>query len=170
MRGKHLVRGLARSAEEQEAKCRKQPETDQERLSDEKISEKLLATNRLPKILNLVIASSEAILKDLSLSLGRQPVQAAVMIQIFSHILDNSKSNEWLDQGGSERASEDVDDADESGRVPLDGDSSVDFVVPEAGARDVEPAVCLLHDDAIGDELEVLIDVGDALEDLDRLI
>lgn len=76
--------------------------------------------------------------------------------------------NEWVITG-SERASEDVDDADECGRVPLDGDSSVDFVVPEAGAGDVEPAVGLLHDDAIGDELEVLIDVGDALEDLHRI-
>ena len=72
------------------------------------------------------------------------------------------------ESGCSECASEDVDDADECGGVPLDGDGSVDLVVPEAGSGDVESAVGLLHDDAVGDELEVLIDVGDALEDLDR--
>jgi hypothetical protein len=66
----------------------------------------------------------------------------------------------------SQGAAEDVDDADERGGVPLDGDCSIDFIIPEAGSRDVESAVCLLHDDAVGDELEVAIDVGDALEDL----
>ena len=68
--------------------------------------------------------------------------------------------------GCSEGAAEHVDDADEAGGVPLDGDSAVDLIVPEAGAGDVESAVGLLHDDAVGDELEVLIDGGDVLEDL----
>ena len=66
----------------------------------------------------------------------------------------------------SESAAEDVDDADKGRGVPLDGDSSIDFVVPEAGARDVEAAVGFLHDDAVGDELEVLVDGGDFLENL----
>lgn len=66
----------------------------------------------------------------------------------------------------SECASENIDDADEGGCVPLDGDSAVDFVVPEARAGDVESAVGLLHDDAVGDELEVLVDGCDAFEDL----
>ena len=66
----------------------------------------------------------------------------------------------------SESAAEDVDDANERRGIPLDGDGSVDFVVPEAGAGDVEPTVGLLHDDAVGDELEVLVDGGDFLEDL----
>ena len=68
----------------------------------------------------------------------------------------------------SQGTSEDIDDADEWGRIPLDSHSSIDFVVPEAGPGDVESAVCLLHDDAVGDELEIAIGVGDALEDLDR--
>jgi len=66
----------------------------------------------------------------------------------------------------SECASEDVDDADEGRGIPLDGDSAIDLVVPEAGAGDVESAVRLLHDDAVGDELEVLIDGGDVFQNL----
>jgi hypothetical protein len=69
---------------------------------------------------------------------------------------------------GSESTAEDVDDADEGRGIPLYGDGSVDFVVPEAGARNVEPAVGFLHDDAVGDELEVLVDGCDFLEDLDK--
>ena len=69
---------------------------------------------------------------------------------------------------GSEGAAEDVNDADEGGSVPLDGDGAVNFVVPEAGAGDVESAVGLLHNDTVGDKLEVLVDTGDALEDLDQ--
>ena len=68
---------------------------------------------------------------------------------------------------GSEGAAKHIDDADERGRIPLDGDGSIDLVVPKAGAGDVEPAVGLLHDDAVGDELEVFIDLGDVLEDLE---
>jgi hypothetical protein len=66
----------------------------------------------------------------------------------------------------SESAAEDVDDTDKGRGVPLDGDSSIDFVVPEAGAGDVEPTVGFLHDDAVGDELEVLVDGSDFLENL----
>ncbi len=74
--------------------------------------------------------------------------------------------DEELMLGRSKSTSEDVDDADEGGRVPLDGDGAVDFVVPEAGAWDVESAVGFLHDDTVGDELEVFVDGGDGLEDL----
>lgn len=66
----------------------------------------------------------------------------------------------------SKRASEDVDDADEGGGVPLDSDGAIDLVVPEAGARDIEATVCLLHDDAVGDELKVLVDGSNIFEDL----
>lgn len=66
----------------------------------------------------------------------------------------------------SKSTSEDVDDADEGWCVPLDGDRPIDFVVPEAGAGDVESAIGFLHDDAVGDEFEVFVDSGDALEDL----
>lgn len=68
----------------------------------------------------------------------------------------------WLSEG----AAEDIDDANETGGVPLDSHCPVDFVVPKAGARNVESAVGLLHDDAVGDELEVFIDCSDVLEDL----
>jgi hypothetical protein len=70
--------------------------------------------------------------------------------------------------GVSECASEDVDDTDEGGGIPFDGDSAVDLVVPEARSRDVEPAVSFLHDDAVCDELEVLVDSRDILENLNR--
>ena len=69
----------------------------------------------------------------------------------------------------SECASEDIDDADQGGCVPFDSDSAVDFVVPEAGARDVEAAVSFLHDDAVGDELEIFVESCDVFEDLDRV-
>lgn len=67
---------------------------------------------------------------------------------------------------GSEGAAEDVDDTDEGRSIPLDGDSAVDFVVPEARAGNVESAVGFLHDDAVGDELEVFVDGGDFFENL----
>ena len=70
--------------------------------------------------------------------------------------------------GGSQGTSEDIDNADEWGCIPLDGDSSIDFVIPEAGSRDVESAVSLLHNDAVGDELEITVGIGDVFEDLDR--
>ncbi len=57
-----------------------------------------------------------------------------------------------------------VDYADEWGGIPFDCDGSIDFVVPEAGAGDVESTVGFLHDDAIGYEFEILIDVGDAFK------
>lgn len=68
----------------------------------------------------------------------------------------------------SQSATEDVDDTDEGRCVPLNGNSAVDFIVPEARSRDIESAVRLLHDDAIGNELEVFVDLGDILKDLDR--
>lgn len=66
----------------------------------------------------------------------------------------------------SESASEDIDDADEGGSVPLDGDGAVYLVVPETRARDVEATVGFLHNDAVGNELEVLVDASDVLENL----
>ena len=68
----------------------------------------------------------------------------------------------------SESTAEDVDDTDERWGVPLDGNSAVDLVVPEARAGNVESTVSFLHDDAVGDELEVFVGVGDFFEDLDR--
>jgi hypothetical protein len=73
---------------------------------------------------------------------------------------------EIIKSGLSQGAAEDIDDADEAGSVPLDGDRPVYFVVPEARAGYIESAVGLLHNDAVGDELEVLVDGGDVLEDL----
>lgn len=66
----------------------------------------------------------------------------------------------------SEGAAEDIDDTDEGRCIPFDGDSAVDFVVPEARTGNVESTVGFLHDDAVGDELEVFVDVGDFSEDL----
>ena len=68
----------------------------------------------------------------------------------------------------SQGTSEHVDDAYQAGGVPLDGHSAIYFIVPKAGPRDVEPTVSLLHDDAVGDELEVLIDSSNALQDLSK--
>jgi hypothetical protein len=70
----------------------------------------------------------------------------------------------------SKRASEDIDDADKGRGVPLDSDGAIDLVVPEAGTRDIEPTVCLLHDDAVGDELKVLVDSSNILEDLSGVL
>lgn len=66
----------------------------------------------------------------------------------------------------SERASEDVNNADEGRGIPLDGHCSVDLVVPEARTRDVKTAIGLLHDDAVSNKLEVAIDCSDTLENL----
>jgi hypothetical protein len=66
----------------------------------------------------------------------------------------------------SESAAEDVDDANETGCIPFDSHSAIDLIVPEAGAGNVESAVGFLHDDTVGDELEVFVDGRDALEDL----
>lgn len=63
---------------------------------------------------------------------------------------------------GSECAPEYIDHADESGRVPFHSDSAVHLIVPVAGAAEVEPTVGLLHDDTVGDELEVFIHVRDS--------
>ena len=68
----------------------------------------------------------------------------------------------------SQRTSEHIDDAYQAGSIPLDCHSAVNFIVPEAGSRDIEPAVSLLHDDAVGDKLEVLIDSGNVLQDLSK--
>lgn len=65
---------------------------------------------------------------------------------------------------GSEPTSEDIYDAGHGGWVPLDGNSAVDVVVPIAAAWYVEAAVCLLHDDAVRDVFEILIDVGDCFQ------
>ena len=69
-------------------------------------------------------------------------------------------------QGGSQAATEDVDDARHRWGVPLDRDGTIHVVVPVAATTDVQATVGLLHDDAIGYVLEVLIDVGDGLENL----
>jgi len=89
----------------------------------------------------------------------------------MSDILCQFEYDKWVrkladEVSVSECASEDIDDADECGRIPFDGDSSIDFVVPEAGAGDVESAVSFLHDDTVGDEFEVFIDSCDGFEDL----
>lgn len=71
--------------------------------------------------------------------------------------------NDWCK---SECASEDIDDADKRGSIPFDSDCSIDFVVPETRAWNVESTVGLLHNDAICNEFEVLIDWCDVLENL----
>lgn len=87
MRGKHLVLGLAWSAEEQKAKRSQQSHAHQERLPHEKVSKKLLAAHRLPQILNMVIPTSEAILQNLRLPLRSPSPQTPMIIQIFLSIL-----------------------------------------------------------------------------------
>jgi hypothetical protein len=67
----------------------------------------------------------------------------------------------------SESASKHINNTNESGSIPFDRYSSIDFIVPEAGTWDVEPAICLLHDDAVSDELEVFVDCSDVFENLD---
>ena len=67
---------------------------------------------------------------------------------------------------GSESASKDVNDADEGACIPFDGDSAIDFVVPEAGAGNVESTVGFLHDDAVGNEFEIFVDGSDCFENL----
>ena len=66
----------------------------------------------------------------------------------------------------SQSTSEDIHNADETRSIPLDSDRTIHFIIPEAWTGDVESAVSLLHDDAVGDELEVPVDCGDVLEDL----
>lgn len=67
---------------------------------------------------------------------------------------------------GSKGTSEDIDNADEGGSIPLDSHGSIDFVIPETGTRDIESAISFLHDYAVGNEFEVTIDVCNALENL----
>jgi len=50
----------------------------------------------------------------------------------------------------------------------LDGHRAVHLVVPEARPRDAQSAVRLLHHDAVGDQLEVLIHLGDGVESLHK--
>ncbi len=66
----------------------------------------------------------------------------------------------------SQSASEDIDNAYKWRCIPFDGDGSIYLVVPEAWSRDVKSAVGFLHDDAISNELEVAIGIGDGLQDL----
>lgn len=68
----------------------------------------------------------------------------------------------------SQCASEDIHDANKSWGIPFDGDSSVNFIIPEAGSWYVESAISFLHDDAVGYELEVFVDSGDILENLTK--
>ena len=68
----------------------------------------------------------------------------------------------------SESASKDVDDTDERRSIPFNSDCSIHLIIPEAGARYVESTVSFLHNNAVGNELEVLVDAGDALEDLNQ--
>lgn len=67
----------------------------------------------------------------------------------------------------SEGATENVDDTDEWWWVPLDSNGSIDLIVPEARSRKVKSAICFLHNDAVGNKLEVFIFWGDIFQDLD---
>lgn len=58
----------------------------------------------------------------------------------------------------SEPASEDIHDTSQGLVIPLHGHCPIGVIIPVAGPRDVESAVSLLHDDAVGDVLEVLVD------------
>lgn len=68
----------------------------------------------------------------------------------------------------SEGTAEDIDDTDKGGRIPLNSDGAINLVIPIAGSAEVEAAVGFLHDDTVGDEFEVFIDVSDSFEDLWR--
>lgn len=77
-----------------------------------------------------------------------------------------SKVNKIKGAKGSECASEYVDNADERRGVPFDSDGAIDLVVPEARSRKIESAIGFLHDDTVGDKLEVFIFGGDIFENL----
>lgn len=66
----------------------------------------------------------------------------------------------------SKPTAKDIDNARHGRRVPLHSDRAIHIVVPVAAARYVEATVCFLHDDAVGDILEVLIDIGHGLQNL----
>ena len=68
----------------------------------------------------------------------------------------------------SKSASEHIDDTNEGLGVPLDCHSSIHLIIPIAGPRKVESTICFLHDDAVCYKFEVLVDVGDGLEDLSK--
>ena len=70
----------------------------------------------------------------------------------------------------SESASKDVDDTDERRSIPFNSDCSIHLIIPEAGARNVESTISFLHNNAIGNELEVLVDAGDVFENLDKKV
>ena len=70
----------------------------------------------------------------------------------------------------SESASEDIDDTDERRSIPFNSDSSIHLIIPEAGARNVESTISFLHNNAIGNELEVLVDAGDVFENLNKKV
>lgn len=65
---------------------------------------------------------------------------------------------------GSEGTTKDIDNTDKGGGIPLDCNSAIHFVIPIAGSRKVESTVSFLHDDTIGDILEILVDSGDCLQ------
>lgn len=67
----------------------------------------------------------------------------------------------------SEGAAENVDDTDEWGWIPFDGNGSIDLIVPEAWSRKVKSAIGFLHDDTVGNKLEVFIFWGDIFQDLE---
>lgn len=66
----------------------------------------------------------------------------------------------------SQSTAEDVDNTDQGRSIPFDSNSSIYFIIPEAGAGDVESTIGLLHNDAVSNELEVAIDCCDVLENL----
>jgi hypothetical protein len=73
----------------------------------------------------------------------------------------------WIYWSWSQCASEHIDYANKSRGIPFDSHRSIHLVVPEARSRYVQAAVSLLHDDAIGDELEVFVDCCDVLQNLE---
>lgn len=67
----------------------------------------------------------------------------------------------------SETTAEYIDNAGKSLIVPLHSYSAVSIVIPKARSRNIETAVCLLHDDAVGDVLKVFVNCYQSLENLD---
>ncbi len=67
----------------------------------------------------------------------------------------------------SEGASEYINNAYKGWSVPFNSDRPIYFVIPKARAWNIQPAVCLLHDDAVGNELKVLIYWCDIFQNLE---
>lgn len=66
----------------------------------------------------------------------------------------------------SQGATKYIYNTNEWGRIPFNSDGTINLVIPIAWAREVETTISFLHDDTVGDEFEIFIDIGDGFENL----